>query len=151
MTVASFELTMAGAASVDATTSGSQGRLWARATSAAPRSSTLLADESAPWINDAIDDLIFRVASGYVPLKTFARCVRWLATIPRWVNRPSIGAGDDGSVSVEWEQSSRVLHVMFVDGNIEAFFSDDNDGNEWELAVRDDDSQLMGALRHFPA
>ena len=71
----------------------------------------------------------------------------WLFILPSWVPKPAVGIGDDGSVSIEWDHAGKVLHVMFDQDSVEAYFVDEQSGEEWEMTVAAETGPLLHALR----
>jgi hypothetical protein len=110
-------------------------------------SSTILATSEPPrWMLEAIRELALRarrLRSSESALAAF----EWMLALPDWVRRHSIGGGDDGSISIEWDQAGRTLHVMFLDGTTEAYFIDEASGVEWELSVNGYSPEIVHALR----
>jgi hypothetical protein len=101
---------------------------------AEPSSSTLLTVNRPAWLSRALSS-IFRLASVRVAPRAFLDAAYWLTRLPEWVAAPSVGIGDDLSVSIEWDHGGKTLHVMFIDGSAEAYFEDTETGVEWEMQL----------------
>ena len=73
------------------------------------------------------------------------RLVTWLSSIPLEVPEPFIAAGDDGSISSEWDVAGNSLHVTFFDDTDEVYFFSPG-GEEWEGTL-DATDKLSEAMR----
>lgn len=95
-------------------------------------------------------EIIIRTASEVrrhpVSQNTLNSALIWLARLPGGMPRPHVGAGDDGTISVEWDRNGSHLHVMFEDNSGEIFFQDSN-GDEWETPIDAGHDKIRAALR----
>lgn len=81
-----------------------------------------------------------------VTQSTLNSALTWLAHLPGGMPKPHIGAGDDGTISVEWDHNRNHLHVMFEDRSGEIFFQGSN-GDEWETPIDAGRDKIRAALR----
>jgi len=103
---------------------------------AAEVSDVLLGLRRQAWWDQAVSDLRRGLQGRRVEPEVVNAALRWLASLPGGMPRPSIGVGDDGSVSLEWDRPGGVLHVMFDDIGGEVYFSSaERDGDEFEAPI----------------
>jgi hypothetical protein len=103
----------------------------------------------AAWLRRALVYIIKAIGRREVDDVTAALAGEWLSSLPAWVAEPSIGIGDDGSISIEWDRAEKVLHVMFDEVSTDAYFADARSGEEWEMTVAADTGPLLNALRRM--
>lgn len=81
-----------------------------------------------------------------VSTSTLIRALTWLAYLPGGMPQPHVGAGDDGTISVEWDRGANHLHVMFEDRSGEVYFQASN-GDEWDTSIDAGHDKIRAALR----
>lgn len=95
-------------------------------------------------------EMILRIASEVrrhpVNQNTLNSALSWLDQLPGGIPSPHVGAGDDGTISIEWDRNGSHLHVMFEDSFGEVFFQGSN-GDEWETSIDAGHDKIHAALR----
>lgn len=81
-----------------------------------------------------------------VSQSTLLNALTWLAYLPGGMPRPHVGAGDDGTISIEWDRGANHLHIMFEDGSGEVFFHASS-GDEWDTSIDAGHDKIRAALR----
>jgi len=119
-----------------------------RTNSEEPSASTLLAPtRDVPWIEEIGSQIVLAARARRIDHDTALTSLSWLFGLPQWMPQPSIGIGDDGTISVEWDRNGRTLHAMFDRHDAEFYFEDSQDGEEWETTLTADDDRVRYALR----
>jgi len=113
------------------------------------RSASTLLDPppGAPWIEEIGSQIVLAARARRIDYDTALTSLSWLLRLPPWMPEPSIGIGDDGTISVEWDRNGRTLHAMFDGHDADFYFEDGQDGEEWETTLTAGDDRVRYALR----
>jgi hypothetical protein len=113
-------------------------------------SSTLIGARRPPaWLLDSVRELA--TARAILSNDTANAAFRWLMQLPEWARQPAIGAGDDDTVSIEWDRAGKTLHVMFDGHSAQAYFEDESANEEWEMELGHGSYALLRALKAIAA
>jgi hypothetical protein len=111
--------------------------------------STLIWEQDEnPWWREIVQRLVGEAIRYPVSKPTLISTLSWLGQLPGGMPQPHVGAGDDGTVSVEWDRRGNHLHVMFEDTSGEVFFQSSN-GDEWETPLDAGHDKIRAAIRQI--
>ncbi|HVT63699.1 MAG TPA: hypothetical protein VHD81_00910 [Mycobacteriales bacterium] len=114
--------------------------------SAGSQVSSLLWDRNAQsWWPDLFDEIRRRVPHREVNPVALAAAVDWLMDLPSGMPKPTVGFGDDRTVSVEWDRGGNVLHAMFSSDDAEIYFAAQN-GDEFETVIDAGADKIRAAI-----
>jgi hypothetical protein len=109
--------------------------------------STLMWERSGnSWWPEVAQRIVSEVRRCPVSHSTLVSTIAWLTDLPGGIPRPHVGAGDDGTISIEWDRGENHLHVMFEDNSGEVFFHASN-GDEWDTPIDAGHDKIRAALR----